>query len=109
MNITKSMSGVFHEVIWDALILCKNKRKEIFMCDSNVLHLKFVGMDSWDRPVYKDDRGTLWKDVDPRVGMKPNLCISVNNEFNGEPDIGMKYLEEYRGVTVAFEPKRVVW
>lgn len=45
------------------------------MCDSKVLHLKFVGMDSWDRPVYKDDGGTLWKDVDPRAGMKPNLCI----------------------------------
>ena len=42
------------------------------MCDSKVLHLKFVGMDSWDRPVYKDDSGTLWKDVDPRAGMEPN-------------------------------------
>lgn len=47
------------------------------MCDSKVLHLKFIGMDSWDRPVYKDDLGTLWKDVDPRAGMKPNLCTSV--------------------------------
>ena len=79
------------------------------MCDSKVLHLKFVGMDSWDRPVYKDDSGTLWKDVDPRAGMKPNLCTLVNNEFDGEPDIGMKYLEKYRGVAVAFESKRIVW
>ena len=71
------------------------------MCDSKVLHLKFIGMDSWDRPVYKDDLGTLWKDVDPRAGMKPNLCTSVNNEFDGGP--------KYRGVTVAFEPKRIVW
>ena len=79
------------------------------MCDSKVLYLKFVGMDSWERPVYKDDIGTLWKDVDPRAGMEPNLCTSVNNEFDGEPDRGMKYLEKYRGVTVAFDPERIVW
>ena len=91
------------------LFYAEIKRKEIIMCDSKALHLKFVGMDSWDRPVYKDDGGTLWKDVDPRAGMKPNLCTSVNNEFDGEPDIGMKYLEKYRGVTVAFEPERIVW
>ena len=35
------------------------------MCDSKILLLKFVGMDSLDRPVYKDDMGTMWKDVDP--------------------------------------------
>ncbi|RKI44371.1 hypothetical protein D7V86_01495 [bacterium D16-51] len=79
------------------------------MCDSKVLYLKFVGMDSWDRPAYKDDGGTLWKDVDPRAGIKPNLCTSVNNEFDGEPDTDMKYLEKYRGVAVAFEPERIVW
>lgn len=79
------------------------------MCDSKVLHLKFIGMDSWYKLVYKDDLGMLWKDVIPRVGMKPDLCTSVNNEFDGELDTGMKYLEKYRGVTVAFEPERIVW
>lgn len=79
------------------------------MCDSEVMHLKFVGMDSWDRPVYTDDMGTFWKDVNPRARMQPDLCTSVNNEFEGEPDTGMKYLEKYQGVTVAFEPERIVW
>lgn len=79
------------------------------MCDSKVLHLKFIGMDSWDRPVYKDDLGTLWKDVVPRAGMKPDLCTSANNEFDGEPGTGMKYLERYQGVAVVFEPERIVW
>lgn len=41
--------------------------------------------------------------------MQPDLCTSVNNEFEGEPDTGMKYLEKYQGVTVAFEPERIVW
>lgn len=79
------------------------------MGNSKVLHLKFAGMDSWDRPVYEDDDGTLWKDVDPKAGMKPNLCTSVNNEFDGEPDMGMKYIERYQNVTLAFEPNRIVW
>lgn len=80
------------------------------MCDSKILHLKFIGMDSWDRPVYKDDMGTLWKDVNSRAGTKPDLCTSVNNEFIGEADTGMKYLEKYQGVTVAFEPeRRPIW
>lgn len=52
------------------------------MCDSKVLYLKFIGMDSWDRPVYKDDLRTLWKDVVPRAGMKPDLCTSLNSAFN---------------------------
>lgn len=53
--------------------------------------------------------GTLWKDVDPRERMQPDLCTSVNNDFDGEPDTGMKYLEEYQGVMVAFESERIVW
>lgn len=79
------------------------------MCDSEVMHLKFVGMDSWDRSVYTDDMGTLWKDVNPRARMQPDLCNSVNNEFDGEPDTGMKYLEKYQGTAVAFEQKRIAW
>ena len=105
----KAYPGYSMKLYGMPLFYAEIKRKEIFMCDFKVLHLKFVGMDSWDRPVYKDDSGTLWKDVDPRAGVKPNLCTSVNNEFDGEPDIGMKYLEKYQGVTVAFEPKRIVW
>lgn len=76
MNITKSISGTFHKETMDVLIFMQKKRKEICMCDSKVLYLKFIGMDSWDRPVYKDDLGTLWKDVVPRAGMKPDLCTS---------------------------------
>ena len=61
---------VFHEDMGCPNFYAKNKRKGIFMCDFKVLYLKFVGMDSWDRPVYTDDIGTLWKDIDPRAGMK---------------------------------------
>ena len=50
--------------------------KEIWMLLFHVpFRLEFAGMDSWDRPVYKDDVGTLWKDVNPRAGMKPDRII----------------------------------
>lgn len=73
------------------------------------LHLKYLGRDSWDRPVYKDDNGVLWKDVNPIANKKANLCTSVNNEFDGKPDTGMSYFEEYQDVSVTFVPERDVW
>ena len=37
------------------------------MGSAAVLHLKYLGRDSWDRPVYEDDNGVVWKDVEPRA------------------------------------------
>ena len=73
------------------------------------LHLRYLGRDSWDRPVYRDDEGILWKDVDPRAGRRATLCTSVGNEFDGEPDAGMEDFEKYRDVAVIFVPERDVW
>jgi hypothetical protein len=53
------------------------------------LKLKFVGVDSWDRPVYQDESGRLWKDVNLGRG-EPSLCSSNNNEFDGEPDMPLR-------------------
>ncbi len=79
------------------------------MDNSKTVHLKFIGTDSWDRPVYREENGTLWKDLDPRAKTKPNLCTSVNNAFDGEPDTNMRYLKKYKDVTPVFEPERFVW
>lgn len=76
---------------------------------TSILHLKYLGRDSWDRPVYMDDEGVIWKDVNPRAGGKANLCTSVGNEFDGEPDTGMEYFKKYQGVSVIFIPARDVW
>ena len=73
------------------------------------LHLNYLGRDSWDRPVYEDDNGVLWKDVTPRAGCEADLCTSVDNKFDGEPDTNMRYLEEYKNVSVVFVPERDVW
>lgn len=86
--------------------LCKGEQSTD---ESAILHLKYLGRDSWDRPVYMDDEGVIWKDVNPRAGGKANLCTSVSNEFDGEPDTGMEYFKKYQGISVVFIPARDVW
>lgn len=64
--------------------------------------MTFIGVDGWERPVYMDTNGNLWKDVDPREESAPLLCAACNNEFYGEPDY------EYHGA-VEFIPGRAKW
>ncbi len=52
----------------------------------DTLDIKFVGIDNWDRPVYKDCKGNLYKDINLGQGMLA-LCTSCNNDFYGEPDV----------------------
>ena len=54
--------------------------------------LYFIGVDGWDRPVYRDESGQLWKDVNLGDG-EPYLHSSADNEFDGEPD--MPIMGEY--------------
>ena len=51
--------------------------------------LKYIGIDAWDRPVYKDESGILWKDVN-LGSTELYLHNSSNNEFDGEPDMPIK-------------------
>lgn len=43
-----------------------------------IITLKYLGQDSWSRPVYKDESGRIWKDVDPYSGVPGVLCIFLN-------------------------------
>ena len=52
----------------------------------NVKELTFAGIDEWSRPVYKDQQGKLWKDVNLGDGT-PYLHSVADNEFDGEPDM----------------------
>ncbi len=53
------------------------------------IKLVFAGIDSWDRPVYQDEHGVLWKDV--TLGSDyPSLYSACNNEFEGEPDMPIR-------------------
>lgn len=71
------------------------------------IRLTYKGMDSWNRPVYEDDNGVLWKDVDPRKHIPADLCSSCNNQFNGEPNTNMCYMEKYKDAEIEFVPERI--
>lgn len=57
--------------------------------DENILKVKPVGIDNWDRPVYKDENGKIYKDTNLGSG-ELALCTSSNNNFYGEPDMPVK-------------------
>ena len=71
-----------------------------------MLHLKYLGRDSWGRYVYQDENGKLWKNTDccsPREVCEERddiLCSSCGNGFDGEPDchmaphIAVEYIRE---------------
>lgn len=63
--------------------------------------LRYVGLDSWSRPVYEND-GNLFVDVDPRQNRGPSICTKYNNEFDGEPDSPVEGNFE-------FVPHRITW
>ena len=46
--------------------------------------LSLIGVDSWDRPVYKDEGGQIWKDINCGNGT-PYLHDSTSNDFDVEP------------------------
>ena len=79
------------------------------MGSKTILHLKYLGRDLWDRPVYMDDEGIVWKDIEPIAESEAQLCTSVDNEFDGEPDTGMRNFKKYQNVSVEFVPARDVW
>ena len=53
--------------------------------EENVLILKFVGVDDFSCPTYKDQNGHLWKDTDLGRSAKPALYSVTGNELDGEP------------------------
>ena len=64
--------------------------------------LHFIGWDFWDRPVYKDDLGNLWKDVNPRKDSPAELYDA--DEFDSEPGWPIE-----AGIQVKFDPQRMLW
>ena len=54
-----------------------------------MLKLSYIGIDSWDRPVFQDESGKLWKDINLGDGV-PSLHRSVDDEFDGEPDYPLR-------------------
>lgn len=68
---------------------------ELIPVKTKVLHLRYIGKDSWSRYVYEDENGRLWKLTDccsPRKCCKERGDVprsTCNNAFDGEPDCPM--------------------
>lgn len=55
----------------------------------NIRTMELIGIDDWNRPVYKCiENGVLWKDV--TLGNETPELYSCGNEFDGEPDSPIK-------------------
>lgn len=67
------------------------------------LVLRYIGRDSWDRPVYECD-GRIYVDTDPRADRRPNICTKQGNSFDGEPCDPIP-----DGTEVEFVPHRDTW
>lgn len=72
------------------------------------LVLNYIGLDSWSRPVYKDENNKLFVDVDNREGRNAEICTKYNNIFDGEPDTPIEYIDRYKDLEIEFLPKRIV-
>lgn len=62
------------------------------------LVLRFIGVDSWSRPVFEDEHGQLFKDTNCGNG-RIVLC-TVYGGFEGIPDTPISCLEKYKNVEV---------
>lgn len=58
--------------------------------NDNIRTMELLGVDDWDRPVYKCvETGNLYKDI--TLGSENPELYSCNNDFYGEPNCHIKY------------------
>lgn len=62
------------------------------------LVLTFIGVDNWNRPVYEDEGGKLFKDIN--CGMGEIALCTVYGGFDGEPDTPIVYIKKYQEVEI---------
>lgn len=53
---------------------------------TGIKDLKLLCVDGWNRPVYRDINGRLWKDISLGKG-RPQLYSACDNDIDGEPDM----------------------
>lgn len=81
-------------------VCCHGQGKEQ---DMKKLILRYIGRDSFSRPVYEAD-GKLYVDVDPREGWAPKIFTKYGNRFDGEPDLPVR-----DDTILEFIPERDLW
>lgn len=75
--------------------------------DKILLVMKYLGDDFWSLPVYQDQFGYLWKDIELGESTEPSLYSVTNNEIDGEPDkpIKKKFILQTRKEFVSREKR----
>ena len=58
--------------------------------------LNFIGKDSWGRPVYKDETGQMFKDLN--LGETPIHLCTTYGDIEAEPDTSISNIEHYKNV-----------
>lgn len=61
------------------------------------LILNYLGEDNWSRPVFQDQNGKIFKDLNCGDG-KLDLCTA--GSFDGEPDTPLRYIKKYENIEV---------
>lgn len=79
--------------------------------DKMTLILTFLGLDDWNRPVYQDQNGRIWKNIKHlarnEIDVENNidgLCTVSGNFFDGEPDMPLEYFDSKP--TIKFSTKK---
>ena len=98
----KSGLSDFEDVVEAAI--CEEIDTE-FAEEQKIKKLLFIGVDDFYRPVYQDEKGKYWKDVNCGSG-EPYLHDSTNNDFEGEP--GWPIKEDFEIVKNISKPKKSI-
>ncbi|QJI52320.1 hypothetical protein [Psychrobacillus phage Perkons] len=61
------------------------------------LTLTFIGTDDWSRPVFEDENGKFFKDLNCGEG---NLDLCTAYGFDGEPNTPISYIEKYQNAEI---------
>ena len=83
-----NMPKKLDDLALDEVIMSPDELISIPEEPSRLLH--YIGTDEWARPVYQDQYGKLWKDVELGDFEIPHLHSAVGNEFDGEPDMPIR-------------------
>lgn len=82
---------VGYDYIYDQWLQCEPD-VEVYVAPPKIeevcLLLTYITTDSFSCPVYKDQNGKLWKDVNMDED-NPGFNSACNNEIEGEPDVPM--------------------
>lgn len=87
-SVLYNMPKKWEDIALDEVVMAPDEL--IILSEDITRLLQYIGTDDWARPVYRDQYGKLWKDVELGEFEIPHLHSAVGNEFDGEPDMPLR-------------------